>query len=280
MFKSLARRQPKEPPTASVLSRASPLVPNASSTEAVDASKDKSEAGNEPAEPIVEPPKPAFSFEQYFERPAVQPELLGMTARVARILKKMDISAGDPGKSTVSERDRQQWRMERMALEDELRKLKEQLEKLAAGHGYTAFTGPIPEDVANLPTRPSGPGSEATELALLRQENFELRNMTREEKQGKARDIMLKLRAEIDALKQENTSLKRQLEALVKRKEDLSSLRPPRDVLESLKEYPFQISQSDRERIFAALDEEWKTATALSRHGSAEPLRNPFQRRT
>ena len=259
-----------------VLSRAAGIVPDASST------PDLGEEPNEKAENVQMPMEPAYSFERYMERPAVQENLLGMTARVAKILRKTDGSFPDPAKGGASERERQQWRMERLALEDELREVKDQLLKYTSGHGFrhSASSIPIPEYIADMPSRLADPDSEATEIALLRKENYELRNMTREEKQTKAREIMLKLRGEIDTLKVENASLRSHLDAFVKRKDEQLNLRPPKDVVASIKSYPFEISAIDRERVYEALEEEWKTSAALSRHGGADPIRNPFQRRS
>jgi FtsZ-binding cell division protein ZapB len=122
-------------------------------------------------------------------------------------------------------------------------------------------------------------GSLLVELELLRKENFELRNMKNEEKQSKASDIIKKLNSEIEELKEENVRLKHQVDGFLRARESLANQRPPVDVISTLRRLPMELSESDRDRIFQTLENEWKNDYLESRHGGGDPIKNPFQKR-
>ena len=239
-----------------------------------------------------EPPPPpiaTFSMAKYLTQPVVPEDHLGMTARVAKILGK-EIGAGS---SLVSDfggkpigADSEKWKMERMQMETELRELKKQLHKLRGDHAPFCHEGDEQEiltsdEIRAIPTREPGMNSESTELALLRKENYELRNMTDEERKSKAREIMTKLRTENEALREDNAKLKRQVDALVRsRTTSIDARRPPPEGdIRNLRPFPLSLGHIDRERMYAILDNEWANDYLASRHGGAAPLRNPFDRR-
>lgn len=250
------------------------------------ASKTQDEVNQEEKEP---PPIELFSMAKYLTQPVVPEDHLGMTARVSNILGKgialNNTLASDFG-GTQIELERDKWNMERMQLVLEVRELKQQVHKLRGDHAPFCNEGleqeiVMSEEVRAIPTRAPGMDSESTELALLRKENYELRNMTNEDKRSKAREIMSKLRTENEALRDENNKLKKQVDALVRSRTNSIDARrpPPEGDIRSLRPFPLSLGHIDRERMYAILDNEWANDYLVSRHGGAEPLRNPFHRR-
>jgi FtsZ-binding cell division protein ZapB len=220
-----------------------------------------------------------YSFAKFLATPQVDPARLGMTARVSRIVAK----AGSESvvAAPVSEEERQRWQKDKIELEDQIIWLKKELRKFRGEHHD--FNDLDYEEIdINLmrgPERPAVEGSLLVELELLRKENFELRNMKNEEKMSKASDIIKKLNSEKEELKEENVRLKHQVDGLLRARETLANQRPPVDVISTLRRLPMELSESDRDRIFQTLENEWKNDYLESRHGGGDPIKNPFQKR-
>ncbi len=231
------------------------------------------------------PPSESFSFSKFLSRPDADQSRPGLTARVARILESEDRPVGP-----VTQGERENWYRERMQLQDELHELKKELRLLKADHSQWAdddITKPssrggrpiVQPSIERLAERSPTSDSEETELELLRRENYELRNMTNEQRQSKAKGIMIKLRAEIDALRTDNKKLNDQVESLLRSRNSSALDRPPRDIISTLRPFPLEISDADREMVYRITEAEWQSDYIKSRHGNAEPLRDPFQKR-
>ena len=235
--------------------------------------------------PIKDPSPLSPSVSQYMPRP--ETTNIGLTARVVKILAGAE-QASDS--IPVENSERMQWSVEKLGLTNKVQALQEELGRLKGerfGPGHKSdmaeyhYSGnhKNPQLEGLVEGRPAPREGILAEVEMLRKENEELRNMTRDEKQGKAKEIMLKLRREIEALKSENLALRRQISAVGKENE--AKLKPPADSdLRMMREGdPFMIRGMQKDRILQVLQDEWKSSFADSRHGGAEPLKSPFQKR-
>jgi hypothetical protein len=231
-------------------------------------------------------PAPGSSFSKYLKAPVVDETKIGMTSRVAKIVSaaSSEPSAGVP----VTDDEREQWKKERMQLKDQVLGVKRELRKYKRydhddiddlDESPKRDYEDVPYEILGFPERGAAAGSELTELALLRRENIALRNMTSEEKHSKAREIMLKLRAEIEALKEENKNLRSQVEGFLRSRDTLADRKPPQDILSTLRRLPLELSEADRDLVERAIEMEWKNDYIRSRHGGGKPITNPFDRR-
>ena len=236
-----------------------------------------------PPVPSTDVSATSFSFSKYLTRPKIDESKSGLTSRVLRIIEGEERPFGP-----VSQSERDQWNRERMQLLDDLHELRMEVRQMKGDHSNwvddteASVRRPclvMPAEIELLPERAGLPDGTLTELELLRRENMDLRNMTKEEKHSKAREIMLKLRAEIESLRTDNEKLNAQVESLLRSRESLAVQQPPRDIMANLGPFPLQISESDRERVQRIIESEWKSDYLQSRHGGGEPIKDPFQRR-
>lgn len=217
-----------------------------------------------------------FSFEKYLKKPEItNPSITsGMTARVAKILSGIPLAGGASAISGPF-KPSSEWNDEKSKLEAEIERLNEELKTLKkTGARFTASTTGI-----NAAPRPPAASSELTEVELLRLENYELRNMTDEQRHSKAREIMFGLRRQIEELKSENQTLRSQLAEKQANLFSESSSKPPSDIFAVARPVPLSVDRLDEARINAALEAEWKIAREDSRHGLSAPIQNPFDKR-
>jgi hypothetical protein len=238
-------------------------------------------SSNQKSEALPPPASEPFSFSKFLNRPSVDQSKSGLTARVAKILESDDRPVGP-----VTQGEREHWYKQRMQLQDEVQILRKELRLLKADHSQWVDEEPdranrqdLPPSIERFPERPPPPDSVGTELELLRRENYDLRNMTKEERQSKAKEIMIQLKAEIDALRTDNKKLTDQVELLLRSRNSSALDKPPTDIIATLRPFPFEISDTDREMVYRITEAEWKSDYIMSRHGNAEPLKDPFQRR-
>ena len=228
--------------------------------------------------PSIDEVPEEFSFAKYLSKPEINPEeRSGMTARVAKILKGIPLAPGAgpvAGCSVPSDSERNEWNNMQAQLEGEIAKLNSEIKKLKTPNSLkSTLASP------NALPRPPGTLSNLTEVELLRLENFELRNMTDEQRHSKAREIMIGLRREIDTLKAENRQLSLQLADKNSKYFSDAQNKPPSDLFAVARPVPLSVDRLDQERIHAALESEWRTAREESRHGISAPIQHPFDKR-
>lgn len=235
-----------------------------------------------PPPPAEEAAVASFSFDEILNRPVVEER--GLTARVSKIISRRGVSHEDTDEVPVTAiQAPENWRTEKLQLEDEIRKLNRQLRQARGDHEWTpSRSNPdapprIPE-IERLPWRPPAVGSDSVEMDLLRKENYQLRNMTREEQRSKAREIIVRLRAENQALQEENERLRKQLRNVANRAVE-TNRPPPQFDISSIKPFPLSLSRISEDEITRIVESQFKNDYITSRHGGADPLRNPFDRR-
>ena len=231
------------------------------------------------------------SFSKFLKRPNIRALNTGLTARVSRILehaKRMpkivpdnDDSEDDTVPGVLSMTAEERWNLRKQSLKDEIYSLKVRVRELENAHGSSEGRYDRRESASYESGKPvgSGPQGLLTELAILRKENYALRNLTDEELEIRSREVIDDLKAQVEQLENERALLQRKLNE--QRDNHLLSKRPPKDILDlnNMKRMPLDISNIEKERIAKALEDEWKYATSISRHGGGEPLQNPFERR-
>ena len=229
------------------------------------------------------------SFSKYLKRPNVRALNLGMTARVSRILQNASNVArippdeddldddAVPGVLSLSAEEK--WNLRKQSLKDEINTLRTRVRELEKTHAATRDVGRRDGMIVNSGKPANGPEGLLTELSILRKENYALRNLTDDELEFRGREMIEELRAQVAQLESENAQLQRRLNQ--DRENRLCSLRPPSDILDlnNVKRMPLDINNVEKERVYKALEDEWKYSTSISRHGSSEPLQNPFERR-
>lgn len=217
-----------------------------------------------------------FSFEKYLKRPEVSGRS-GMTSRVAKILDGVPLALGAGnvvGAWKPSEKELNEWIDEKAKLASEIEKLNAEIGKLRKSARAEKCMASV-----NAAQRPAASLSELTEVELLRLENFELRNMTDEQRHSKAREIIIGLKQQIETLQEENSTLHARLAEKNSKSLADSFSKPPSDIFTSARPIPLSMDRLDEQRICSALETEWKLAREESRHGSGAPIQNPFQKR-
>jgi hypothetical protein len=230
------------------------------------------------------------SFSKFLKRPNIRALNTGLTARVSRILENAsrmsrivqpnDDSEDDSVPGVLSMTVEQKWKLRKQSLKDEINLLKSRVSELEQTHGSSDHRS-YKVDVPQIDLRKPGEGIKGllTELTILRRDNYALRNLTDEELEIRNREVLEDLRTKVSQLEKENAQLQRKLNE--HRDNHLLSKRPPTDILDlnNVKRMPLDISNIEKERVYQALDDEWKYSTSISRHGSSEPLQGPFERR-
>lgn len=231
------------------------------------------------------------SFSKYLKRPNIRALNTGLTARVSRILENAsrmskitpenDDSEDDSVPGVLSMTAEERWNIRKQSLKDEIYTLKVRLRELEKAHGSSEGRSSRDSGAVYEAGKRDDAGTQGllTELTILRKENYALRNLTDEELELRSREVIDDLRARVDQLEIENSHLQRKLNE--HRDNHLLSKRPPKDILDlnNMKRMPLDISNVEKERVYKALEDEWKYATSISRHGGSEPLQNPFERR-
>jgi hypothetical protein len=221
----------------------------------------------------------AYSFSAYLKKPSVRGVNTGITYRVTQILRNATRQADFEDNRIVETTERRKWKVRKQQLMDEIASLRSELRRLEASSGARLADSLIPPITITSHDLSSIPQGVLTELALLRKENYALRNMSDEDIEVKSRLLIEQLRTQIDGLEEENAKLRRQLGE--HRDNKLVYQKPPNDIpdLNNLKRIPLEIDNIEKERVMKVLEDEWKYAASISRHGGSEPLRNPFERR-
>lgn len=231
------------------------------------------------------------SFSKYLKRPNVRALNTGLTARVSRILtnasrmtkivKENDDSEDDSVPGVLSMTAEERWNLRKQSMKDEINSLRVRARELEKAHGSSERRFDREMEAGSMESWRPGAGAQGlmTELAILRRENYALRNLTDEELQIRSRAVIDDLRIQVEQLEKENAQLQRKLNE--HRDNHLVSKRPPNDILDlnNMKRMPLDLSNVDKDRVYKALEDEWKYATSISRHGASEPLQNPFERR-
>jgi len=220
-----------------------------------------------------------YSFSQYLKKPSTSG--IGITNRVSRILRNAS-RIEDVESAIVETNERKQWRQRKQQLVEEIGNLKAEIRRFEV-------LGPASDSSRGLPPRLHFDDKEdenslipkgvLTELAILRRENFALRNLTDADIEVRSREIIENLRQQVEGLEEQNANLHRLINQ--NRDNHLVYTKPPNDIadLNNLKRVPLEIDNLEKERVMQVLEDEWKYASSISRHGSSEPLRNPFERR-
>ena len=230
------------------------------------------------------------SFSKFLKRPNIRALNTGLTARVTRILENAsgmsrivqpnNDSEDDSVPGILSMTAEQKWKLRKQSLKDEIYTLKSRVGELEITHGASVLQS-YRTDAPEVDLRKPGQGIDGllTELTILRRDNYALRNLTDEELEIRNRQVLDDLRTQVAQLEKENAQLQRKLNE--HRDNHLLSKRPPVDMvdLNNAKRMPLDISNIEKDRVIKALEEEWKYATSISRHGSSEPLQGPFERR-
>ena len=215
-------------------------------------------------------PGPSYDFSKYLKPSSARTRNAGVTARVTKVMEWAHSALRNgEGNKTIDLSERERWQIDRLELEDKIAKLQADKDEKTKSAGEVRYVSL---------SRPAAPDGVLEEVALLREENFRLRNLALDDPAREAH-VITKLRREVEELKSENHVLRRQTAAL--RDNDLLSSRPPVDLdLASVQNrVPLAIDQIEKQRVMDALEAEWRTSCESSRHGFAQPLRNPFDRR-